>query len=130
MKFIVDNNQYFIKWNYTCEDKGRPCKVECIVYNNTTNKFDNPLLITTTTVGKSIKWDRNEYRKISLGRTLRQLFPDNKNARIIAWQEYFLESPKRKGKLVYHIQDLNRAYNTGRFESSFNSQTTQPTDEN
>lgn len=97
MKFTVNDNTYFVKWEYV--DYVTVCKV----YDNKTS-YEKPLLSTCAYLAEGDRFCKNTGRKISLDRALNQLFPDTltmygdlfpKQARSIAWQEYFKESKKR-----------------------------------
>lgn len=102
MKFTVNDNTYFVKWEYV--DYVTVCKV----YDNKTS-YEKPLLSTCAYLATGDRFCKNTGRKISLDRALNQLFPNysfdmneplnikeqSVKARAIAWQEYFKESKKR-----------------------------------
>lgn len=102
MKFTVNDNTYFVKWEYV--DYVTVCKV----YDNKTS-YEKPLLSTCAYLAFGDRFCKNTGRKISLDRALNQLFPNysfdmneplnikeqSVKARAIAWQEYFKESKKR-----------------------------------
>lgn len=106
MKFTVNDKTYFVKWEYSPEptkngyfSTGTFCKI----YDNTTS-FSEPLVESSCICNPNERFCKNTGRKISLDRALNKLFPDTltmhgdlfpKEARAIAWQEYFKESPKR-----------------------------------
>lgn len=98
MKFTVNDKTYFVKWQYL-----NNYVTVCKIYDNQSS-FDKPLAVTCAYLSEGDRFCKNTGRKISLGRALDQLFPDTltmhgnlfpKQARAIAWQEYFKESPKR-----------------------------------
>lgn len=123
MKFTVNDKTYFVKWEYQ-EGLNKTIKqtkvTVCKIYDNSSS-YNNPLLEETCVCNPSDNFCKNTGRKISLARALNKLFPNNttfkgspkadgtdeyewtrvnnneqmKQARAIAWQEYFKESPKR-----------------------------------
>ena len=123
MKFTVNDKTYFVKWEYDrfYDDKYKYEEyTACKIYDNTTS-FDSPIVIGKSTKAEGDNFCKNTGRKISLNRALKKLFPyqtqfggtpkkdgsgnydwnktsnrvQQKEARRIAWQEYFKESPKR-----------------------------------
>lgn len=97
MKFTVNDNTYFVKWEYLLDFEGRPYNTICRVYDNETS-YNTPILITGAVCSQQDKFNKNTGRKISLDRALKELFPGGNNdrkVRAIAWAEYFKESPKR-----------------------------------
>lgn len=114
MKFTVNDKTYFVKWEYDrfYDDKYKYEEYTvCKIYDDTTS-FDNPIVESKATKAEGDRFCKNTGRKISLGRALKKLFPetpnyntdvykkhpmwkDRKQARAIAWAEYFKESPKR-----------------------------------
>lgn len=99
MKFTVNDNTYFVKWEYPDVTENIPVHTftVCKVYDNSTS-FSEPLVEAGARLAEGDRFCKNTGRKISLGRALEKLFPHEKFAREIAWEEYFKESPKRFGK--------------------------------
>jgi len=106
MKFTANDKTYFVKWEYDrfYDDKYKYEEyTACKIYDNTTS-FNNPIVESKATKAEGDRFCKNTGRKISLARALHKLFPDTltmhgdlfpKEARAIAWQEYFKESKKR-----------------------------------
>ena len=108
MKFTVNDNTYFVKWEYLLNFQERPFNTICRIYDNE-HSYNKPIVIGGAVCKPPDKFCKNTGRKISLDRALNQLFPNysfdmneplnikeqNVKARSIAWQEYFKESPKR-----------------------------------
>lgn len=98
MKFTVNDKTYFVKWEYV------PNYITtCVIYDNDTS-YSNPLISASSYLAEGDRFCKNTGRKISLNRALNKLLPDTltmhgdlfpKQARAIAWTEYFKESPKR-----------------------------------
>jgi len=97
MKFQVNDKTYFVKWDYDGSH------THCYIYDNTSS-YHEPLIEANAFLAQGDRFNKNTGRKISLDRALKQLFPDTltihgelfpKEARAIAWKEYFNESPKR-----------------------------------
>lgn len=113
MKFTINDKTYFVKWEYPDITKNIPVHTftVCKIYDNTTS-YSEPLVEGGARLAEGDRFCKNTGRKISLGRALKKLFPetpnyntdvykkhsmwkDRKQARAIAWAEYFNESPKR-----------------------------------
>ena len=103
MKFTVNDNTYFVKWEYM-DNYVTICKI----YDNKTS-YEKPLVANCAYLSDGDRFCKNTGRKVSLDRALNILFPNyslimgdminikeySVKARAIAWQEYFKESPKR-----------------------------------
>lgn len=104
MKFTVNNKTYFVKWEYPSTNPiVYKYTTVCRIYDNETS-YSNPIVEGVATKSSGDNFCKNTGRKISLDRALRKLFPDTltmhgdlfpKEARAIAWTEYFKESKKR-----------------------------------
>lgn len=105
MKFTVNDKTYFVKWEYPDITENIPVHTftVCKIYDNTTS-YSEPLVEGGARLAEGDRFCKNTGRKISLNRALHKLFPDTltmhgdlfpKEARAIAWAEYFKESPKR-----------------------------------
>lgn len=122
MKFTVNDKTYFVKWEYPDITTNIPVHTftVCKIYDNTTS-YSEPLIEAGARLAEGDRFCKNTGRKISLARALNKLFPyrtvfegypkgdgsgeyewirsnskgEMKQAREIAWQEYFKESPKR-----------------------------------
>lgn len=121
MKFTVNDKTYYVKWEYPSTNPiVYKYTTVCKIYDNETS-YSNPIVEGIATKGIMDNFCKNTGRKISLERALNKLFPyetifegvskkdgsgdydwnktsnrtEQKEARVIAWKEYFNESPKR-----------------------------------
>lgn len=114
MRFTVNDQTYYVKWTYPyTEPLINKRRTTCIIYQA---DFHHPIVIGHAECSSPDQFCKNTGRKISLERALNKLFPysyhiqiineraaqipdkkntDHQQARAIAWQEYFKESPKR-----------------------------------
>ena len=96
MKFTVNDKTYFVKWEYPSNGPlVNKYTTLCKIYDVDTS-YSKPLVSGHAYLSIGDRFNKNTGRKISLHRALHAgagLF--NYEARVIAWQEYFKESPKR-----------------------------------
>ena len=120
MKFTVNDKTYFVKWEYPdTQLDNYPVTTVCKIYDTSTS-YNLPLVEGVATLSVGDRFCKNIGRKISLNRALNKLFPNlpetfngvprerlnkqyikhqnkelHREAKAIAWTEYFKESPKR-----------------------------------
>lgn len=116
MKFKINDEEYFVKWEYPISDS-IPYKyiTICKIYDGNTS-YATPLVQGVALRQRKDNFCKNTGRKISLDRALQELFPNTLTmhdglfpyqCRAIAWAEYFKESSKRKGeKHTISVQDI------------------------